>query len=31
VVVLREGAVHRVLDRREIPDENHLQLAVQGA
>jgi ribose transport system ATP-binding protein len=31
VVVLREGAVHRVLDRAEIRDENHLQLAVQGA
>jgi ribose transport system ATP-binding protein len=31
VVVLREGAVHRVLDRSDIPDENHLQLAVQGA
>ncbi|MCU1621054.1 MAG: monosaccharide transporter ATP-binding protein family [Modestobacter sp.] len=31
VVVLREGAVHRVLDRRDIPDENHLQLVVQGA
>ncbi|SFK40713.1 sugar ABC transporter ATP-binding protein [Geodermatophilus ruber] len=31
VVVLREGAVHRVLDRADIPDENTLQLAVQGA
>jgi ribose transport system ATP-binding protein len=31
VVVLREGAVHRQLDRADIPDENHLQLAVQGA
>jgi ribose transport system ATP-binding protein len=31
VVVLREGAVHRVLDRADIPDENNLQLAVQGA
>ena len=31
VVVLREGAVHRVLDRADIPDENHLQLVVQGA
>jgi ribose transport system ATP-binding protein len=31
VVVLREGGVHRVLARRDIPDENHLQLAVQGA
>jgi len=31
VVVLREGAVHRVLDRSAIPDENHLQLVVQGA
>jgi ribose transport system ATP-binding protein len=31
VVVLREGAVHRVLARRDIPDENYLQLAVQGA
>jgi len=31
VVVLREGAVHRVLDRHDIPDENYLQLAVQGA
>jgi ribose transport system ATP-binding protein len=31
VVVLREGAVHRQLDRADIPDENTLQLAVQGA
>jgi ribose transport system ATP-binding protein len=31
VVVLRHGAVHRVLDRAEIPDENRLQLVVQGA
>jgi len=31
VVVLREGAVHRVLNRADIPDENHLQLVVQGA
>jgi ribose transport system ATP-binding protein len=31
IVVLREGAVHRVLDRAEIPDENQLQLVVQGA
>jgi ribose transport system ATP-binding protein len=31
VVVLREGTVHRVLDRGDIPDENNLQLAVQGA
>ncbi|MGY1590625.1 sugar ABC transporter ATP-binding protein [Geodermatophilus sp. SYSU D00708] len=31
VVVLREGSVHRVLDRADIPDENNLQLAVQGA
>jgi ribose transport system ATP-binding protein len=31
VVVLRNGTVHRQLDRSEIPDENHLQLVVQGA
>lgn len=31
VVVLREGTVHRQLDRADIPDEKHLQLAVQGA
>src|SRR3954447_1685318 len=31
VVVLRQGTVHRVLDRAEIPDENRLQLVVQGA
>ncbi|MEH3077620.1 MAG: sugar ABC transporter ATP-binding protein [Quadrisphaera sp.] len=31
VVVLREGSVHRVLDRDAIPDENSLQLSVQGA
>jgi len=31
VVVLREGSVHRVLDRDDIPDENVLQLSVQGA
>jgi ribose transport system ATP-binding protein len=31
VVVLREGSVHRILDRADIPDENNLQLAVQGA
>jgi ribose transport system ATP-binding protein len=31
VVVLRNGTVHRQLDRAEIPDENHLQLVVQGA
>jgi ribose transport system ATP-binding protein len=31
VVVLRNGTVHRVLDRAEIPDENRLQLVVQGA
>jgi ribose transport system ATP-binding protein len=31
VVVLRDGTVHRVLDRAEIPDENRLQLVVQGA
>ncbi|MGQ7297926.1 sugar ABC transporter ATP-binding protein [Quadrisphaera sp. KR29] len=31
VVVLREGSVHRVLDRDAIPDENALQLSVQGA
>jgi ribose transport system ATP-binding protein len=31
VVVLRDGRVHRQLDRAEIPDENHLQLVVQGA
>jgi ribose transport system ATP-binding protein len=31
VVVLREGAVHRVLARADIPDEQSLQLSVQGA
>ncbi|WP_363325920.1 sugar ABC transporter ATP-binding protein [uncultured Pseudokineococcus sp.] len=31
VVVLREGSVHRVLARADIPDENVLQLAAQGA
>jgi hypothetical protein len=29
--VLREGRVHRVLARADIPDEQHLQLSVQGA
>ncbi len=31
VVVLREGTVHRVLARADIPDEQSLQLSVQGA
>lgn len=31
VIVLRDGSVHRVLDRADVPDENFLQLAVQGA
>jgi len=31
VVVLRNGAVHRVLARADIPDEQSLQLSVQGA
>jgi ribose transport system ATP-binding protein len=31
VVVLREGSVHRVLARADIPDEQFLQLSVQGA
>jgi ribose transport system ATP-binding protein len=31
VVVLREGAVHRVLARADIPHEQSLQLSVQGA
>ncbi|MFC3688849.1 sugar ABC transporter ATP-binding protein [Aquipuribacter hungaricus] len=31
VVVLREGRVHRVLARADIPDEQSLQLSVQGA
>jgi ribose transport system ATP-binding protein len=30
IVVLRAGAVDRELDRRDIPDEEHLQLAIQG-
>ncbi|MGH3466387.1 MAG: sugar ABC transporter ATP-binding protein [Thermocrispum sp.] len=30
VLVLRDGSVDRELDRREIPDEETLQLAVQG-
>jgi ribose transport system ATP-binding protein len=31
IVVLRNGRVHRQLQRSEIPDENRLQLVVQGA
>ncbi|WP_298455924.1 sugar ABC transporter ATP-binding protein [uncultured Cellulomonas sp.] len=31
VVVLRDGKVHRVLARADIPDEQSLQLSVQGA
>lgn len=31
VVVLREGHVHRVIARADIPDEQSLQLSVQGA
>jgi ribose transport system ATP-binding protein len=30
IVVLRAGAVDRELDRRDIPDEEHLQMAIQG-